>query len=77
MPDRKLSLYDRKLDKDIPELKEYLKPGAKVLDIGCGPGTITLDVASAVNPGEVIGIDQFEDFVKDARDLVTEVNACH
>jgi SAM-dependent methyltransferase len=63
----------RTLDRDIPELKEYLKSGAKVLDIGCGPGTITLDVASVVYPGEVIGIDPFEYRIQEARDWVAEV----
>jgi SAM-dependent methyltransferase len=29
-----------------------------VLDIGCGPGTITVDLAERVAPGRVVGIDQ-------------------
>ena len=36
---------DRTLERDVPELKEFLKPGAKVLDVGCGRGTIARDVA--------------------------------
>lgn len=36
----------------------YLRPGARLLDAGCGPGTMTLDLARAVAPGPVIGIDQ-------------------
>jgi ubiquinone/menaquinone biosynthesis C-methylase UbiE len=28
-----------------------------VLDCGCGPGTITLDIAARVVPGKVIGVD--------------------
>ncbi len=35
-----------------------LRPGMRVLDCGCGPGTITLDFAGIVGPGEVIGIDR-------------------
>ena len=35
----------------------YLKSGQSVLDCGCGPGTITLDIAAAVEPGHVVGID--------------------
>jgi SAM-dependent methyltransferase len=29
----------------------------RVLDCGCGPGTITIDLAELVSPGHVIGID--------------------
>lgn len=35
----------------------YLEPGLQVLDCGCGPGTITLGVATLVAPGEVVGVD--------------------
>jgi SAM-dependent methyltransferase len=34
-----------------------LKPGMKLLDCGCGPGTITVGLAEAIAPGEVIGVD--------------------
>ena len=35
----------------------HLRPGMRLLDCGCGPGTITLGLAGAVAPGEVVGID--------------------
>jgi ubiquinone/menaquinone biosynthesis C-methylase UbiE len=35
----------------------HLAPGMNVLDLGCGPGTITLGIAAAVAPGAVLGID--------------------
>ncbi|MEO7196244.1 MAG: methyltransferase domain-containing protein [Pseudonocardiaceae bacterium] len=35
----------------------HLRPGQRVLDIGCGPGTITVDLAARVAPGGVLGID--------------------
>lgn len=38
-------------------LLPYLEPGMNLLDIGCGPGTITLGLAKAVEPGSVMGID--------------------
>jgi ubiquinone/menaquinone biosynthesis C-methylase UbiE len=38
-----------------------LASGWRVLDAGCGPGTITLGLARKVAPGQVIGID-IEDF---------------
>src|ERR1700736_4877752 len=34
-----------------------LESGQRVLDVGCGPGTITIDLASHVAPGSVVGID--------------------
>ena len=35
----------------------HLKPGIKLLDVGCGPGTITAGFAELVAPGEVIGTE--------------------
>ncbi len=35
----------------------HLRPGMRLLDCGCGPGAITMELAKAVAPGEVIGID--------------------
>jgi len=34
-----------------------LRPGFDVLDVGCGPGTITVDLARRVAPGRVLGLD--------------------
>ena len=35
----------------------HLRPGLSVLDCGCGPGSITVEIAARVDPGEVVGID--------------------
>ena len=40
---------------------------ARVLDIGCGPGTITVDLAARVPQGQVIGIDAARDVLELAR----------
>lgn len=34
-----------------------LRPGMAVLDVGCGPGTITADLAALVAPGRVTAVD--------------------
>src|ERR1700752_953826 len=55
-------------------LLPYLIPGASVLDIGCGPGTITADLAARVAPGPVIAVDQFADVLDVARAEVQRPN---
>ncbi len=35
----------------------YLRSGLRLLDCGCGPGTITRGLAARVAPGEVVGVD--------------------
>jgi SAM-dependent methyltransferase len=48
-------------------LLDHLRRGLSVLDVGCGPGTITADFAARVTPGTVIGIDADEGVVDEAR----------
>lgn len=50
----------------------HLRPGMRVLDVGCGPGTITLGLARAVAPGEVVGIDVEPSQIEAARALADE-----
>lgn len=41
-----------------------LKPGERVIDVGCGPGFLCESMAAAVGPtGRVVGIDISEDFI--------------
>jgi ubiquinone/menaquinone biosynthesis C-methylase UbiE len=43
-----------------------------LLDVGCGPGTITCDLARRLAPGRVVGIDASEAVVNEARSLAEE-----
>lgn len=61
-------LEKRSLETEFPELLPYLKPELKVLDVGCGPGSVTLNVAETVHPGEVVGIDAVEEWIDDANE---------
>jgi len=45
-----------------------LRPGLRLLDIGCGPGTITLDLARLVAPGEAAGLDRENSQIEKARE---------
>jgi ubiquinone/menaquinone biosynthesis C-methylase UbiE len=51
-------------------LLDHLRAGASLLDVGCGPGTITLDLAQRVAPGTVVGIDRWQEAVEAARLLL-------
>jgi len=54
-----------------------LHRGMRLLDCGCGPGTITVDLAELVSPGQVFGIDLEPIQLRSAQQLSTErhVNA--
>ncbi len=53
-------------------LLPHLRAGMHVLDAGCGPGSITLGLAAAVAPGEVVGIDAQPSLVEQARALAVQ-----
>ena len=47
----------------LPRLRE----DARILDVGCGPGTITLDLARLAKAGSVAGVDRADEVVREAR----------
>jgi ubiquinone/menaquinone biosynthesis C-methylase UbiE len=58
----------RTVDNSAAYLIPHLRPGQRVLDVGCGPGTITLDLARRVAPGNVVGIDNEPAPLQEARE---------
>lgn len=58
--DRAVYLSSRSTQREAAFFLAHLKPAMRVLDCGCGTGSITLGLAAAVAPGEVIGIDREE-----------------
>ncbi len=51
-------------------LLPLLSPGMRLLDVGCGPGTVTLDLADRVLPGCTVGVDREEAIIAEARRLL-------
>src|SRR3954447_11324732 len=51
-------------------LLPHLSSGATVLDMGCGPGTITADLASIVTPARVTALELTDAALDLARDEV-------
>jgi ubiquinone/menaquinone biosynthesis C-methylase UbiE len=50
-------------------LLPLLKSPMRLLDFGCGPGTITVDLAEKLKPGgSVVGIDMSEEVIAQARE---------
>jgi len=54
----------RRLDPNGAFFSPHLAAGMRVLDCGCGPGTITLDIAERVYPGTVVGVDMSQSQVE-------------
>lgn len=48
-------------------LLPHLKPNHTILDVGCGPGTITADLAALVPQGRVTGVDFAPGVLESAR----------
>ena len=65
-------LKDRTLHDELPELQKFLKAGLSVLDVGFGRGSISVDVAQAIHPGKLVGIDIMEQTIDLATDLAQE-----
>lgn len=56
-------------------LLDHLRPGLDLLDVGCGPGTLTVDLAARVAPGRVVGVDVAPEVVADAAGRARQAGA--
>ena len=58
----------RTLERDHRFLAGLLRKGQRVMDVGCGTGTITAGIARAVGPeGSVLGVDRDPALLEEAR----------
>ncbi len=53
----------RTVENSAAYVAPLLSPSTTVLDVGCGPGTITIDIGLRVAPGRVIGVDASADVI--------------
>ena len=71
----------RTAEREAAYLLPRLQPGMRLLDVGCGPGTITTGLARAVAlgdvVGEVVGIDVSEEVIQSARAHAAEVGVAN
>ncbi|KAF9363556.1 hypothetical protein BGX34_003847 [Mortierella sp. NVP85] len=47
-------------------LRPHIEPEMSILDVGCGPGSISVDMARLVPKGRVVGIDYSSDLLNEA-----------
>ncbi len=65
---------DRSLDVDYRTLKPILRTGMVVLDVGCGTGAISRDIANTVtDSGKVIGIDNTKKFIDSGKQTYKDI----
>jgi ubiquinone/menaquinone biosynthesis C-methylase UbiE len=59
-----LTANKRLTDETIRIIKTYFKQKIKIIDIGCGDGTYTLELYKAIKPKQITGFDFAEDAIK-------------
>lgn len=62
----------RTAEVDAGFLLPHIQPSSRILDVGCGPGTITTGFAKYAIQGTVIGVDFSEAVVQKAKSLAEE-----
>src|SRR5262245_42270835 len=57
----------RTVDNSAAYLRPHLRAGLKLLDVGCGPGALTLDLARHVPAGQIVALDRADGVLDEAR----------
>ena len=57
----------RTVENSAAYVMPHLRAGVRLMDVGCGPGTITADFARRVAPGAVVGIDASAQVIAEAQ----------
>lgn len=65
----------RTAENSAAHLLPALLPGQSLLDVGCGPGNLTVDLAARVAPGRVVGVDRSEAVLELAREEAARAGA--
>lgn len=77
-PGTERMLDSRTLQTSHRALVRLLRPGLRVLDVGCGTGSITRGIAEAVSPdGSAVGIDVSADLLERARKAGKDTRTLH
>jgi len=63
----------RTVENSAGYLIPHLDPGSSLLDVGSGPGTITVDFAARLAPGQVTGVDAADEIVDKANALGADI----
>lgn len=68
-------VYDNRcLENDYRTLKPLLKEGMLILDVGCGTGAISKDIAKIIgDTGKVVGIDNTKEFIESGKKTYADV----
>jgi SAM-dependent methyltransferase len=72
--DRFMGRYSRVLSPQMADLAR-VRRGQRVLDVGCGPGALTGELAARLGPGSVSAVDPSQPFVDAVRARLPGVDA--
>jgi len=72
----RLGLMNRLLNENsLAEMK--LQPGEKILDVGCGLGQLTREMARQVDGAKVVGVERSPDQLASAKQLAEQAGEAH